>query len=145
MPPTRTTRTSQSRTRATPSAGRQPEMRGQAAALPDQEVSQHEVESQVRSQQPPPPPVMDLVQVMNNQTLLLEALANAINRPRPRAQGMNEKLNDFLRAKPPTFAVMLTPWTQMIGCMSSKGRLSRLVVRTEIRFSWPPTSSLELP
>ena len=125
MPPTRTSRTSQSWSRATPSAGRQQEVQEQAFAQQGQEVSQHEAESQVRSQQPPPPPVIDLVKEMNNQTLLLEALANAINRPRPRAQGMNEKLTDFLRAKPPLLAVLPTPWTQMIGCVSSKESLRR--------------------
>jgi hypothetical protein len=95
----------------------------QAFAQQGQEVSQHEAKSQVRSQQPPPLPVIDLMKEMNNQTLLLEALANAINRPRPRAQGMNEKLTDFLRAKPPLLAVLPTPWTQMIGCVSSEESL----------------------
>ena len=63
----------------------------------------------MRSQQPPLPPFIDLAQVLNNQTRVLEALANAINRPRPRAQGMNEKLTDFLRAKPPTFGGSVNP------------------------------------
>ena len=61
------------------------------------------------AQQPPPPPVIDLVQVMNNQTLLLEALANVITHQRPRGQGMNEKLTDFLRTKPPTFGGSINP------------------------------------
>ena len=66
MPPKRTARTSQSQAQTTASVGRQQEVRGQAAALPELEVSQHEGESQVRSQAPLPPPVIDLVQVMNN-------------------------------------------------------------------------------
>ena len=53
----------------------------------------------MRSQQPPPSPAIDLEQVMNNQTFLLEALANAITRPRSRGQGMNDKLTDFLWTK----------------------------------------------
>ncbi|MCQ8063994.1 retrotransposon gag domain-containing protein, partial [Salmonella enterica] len=46
---------------------------------------------------------------MNNQTLLLEALANAVTRQRPRGQNMNEKLTDFLRTKPPTFGGSVNP------------------------------------
>ena len=86
-------------------------MQGQVPALWDQEVNQHEggAESQVRSQPPPPPLVIDLAQVINNQTLVLEALANAINRSRPYGQGMNEKLTDFLRTKPPTFGGSANP------------------------------------
>jgi hypothetical protein len=44
-----------------------------------------------------------------NQTLLLEAIANAINRPRPHVLGMNEKLIEFLRTKPPTFGGSVNP------------------------------------
>jgi len=47
--------------------------------------------------------------VLNNQTRVLEALPNAINRPRPRGQGMNEKPTDFLRTKPPTFGGSSNP------------------------------------
>jgi hypothetical protein len=57
----------------------------------EQEVNQGEGGGENRVQ-PPPPPTVDLTQVMANQTLLLEAIANAINRPRPRVLGMNEKL-----------------------------------------------------
>jgi hypothetical protein len=46
--------------------------------------------------QPLPTPAVDLAQVLTNQTLLLEAIANAINHPRPRLLGMNEKLIEFL-------------------------------------------------
>jgi hypothetical protein len=41
---------------------------------------------------PPPPPPVELAQVLANQTLLMEAIFNAVNRPRPRVLGMNEKL-----------------------------------------------------
>src|SRR5688572_24314843 len=113
MPPKRATRTSPSQAHATPSAERQPERQElPPAVLPEeQEVSQPEGrgESQVGTQQPPPPPVIDLVQVMNNQTLLLEALANAVTRQRSRGQNMNEKLTDFLRTKPPTFGGSVNP------------------------------------
>ena len=57
-----------------------------------------------RSALPPPPPVGDLAQAINNQTLILEALANALINKRPRKQTMNDKLIVFLRTKPPTFA-----------------------------------------
>jgi len=58
---------------------------------------------------PPPPPVGDLAQAINNQTLILEALANAIINKRPREQTMNDKLTAFLRTKPPTFAGSSNP------------------------------------
>jgi hypothetical protein len=58
---------------------------------------------------PPPPPVGDLAQAINNQTLILEALANAIVNKRPREQTMNDKVTAFLRAKPPTFAGSSNP------------------------------------
>jgi hypothetical protein len=58
---------------------------------------------------PPPPPVVDLAHAINNQTLILEALANAIINKRPREQTMNDKLTAFLRAKPPTFARSSNP------------------------------------
>jgi hypothetical protein len=51
---------------------------------------------------PPPPPPIELAQVLANQTLLMEAIFNVVNRPRPRVLGMNEKLIEFLRMKPPT-------------------------------------------
>jgi hypothetical protein len=71
----------------------------------EQEVSRHEGEGDTHAgeQPPPPPPLPDLVQVMHNQALLLESLNNAINRPMPRTQSMNEKLTKFLQTKPPTF------------------------------------------
>ena len=53
---------------------------------------------------PPIPPVGDQAQAINNQTLILEALANALVNKRPREQIMNDKLTAFLRTKPPTFA-----------------------------------------
>jgi hypothetical protein len=74
----------------------------------EQEVNQHEERGET-SAPPPPPPVVDLVQVMHNQTLLMEALNNAINRPRPRVQSLNEKLTEFLRNKPPTFGGSINP------------------------------------
>jgi hypothetical protein len=72
-----------------------------------QEVNQHEESGETSA--PPPPPVVDLVQVMHNQTLLMEALNNAVNRPRPRVQSLNEKLTEFLRNKPPTFGGSINP------------------------------------
>ena len=57
----------------------------------------------------PPPHVGDLAQAINNQTLILEVLANAIVNKRPREQTMNDKLTAFLRTKPPTFAGSSNP------------------------------------
>jgi hypothetical protein len=84
--------------------GSQADQRGH---LNDQEVNQGEDgENQVL---PPPPPPIDLVQVLANQTLLMEAIFNAVNHPRPRFLGMNEKLIEFLRTKPPTFGGSVNP------------------------------------
>jgi hypothetical protein len=76
--------------------------------LNDQEVNQGE-DGGENHVQPPPPPVVDLAQVLANQTLLLEAIDNAINRPRPRVLGMNEKLIEFFWTKTPTFGGFVNP------------------------------------
>jgi hypothetical protein len=39
----------------------------------------------------------------------MEAIFNAVNRPRPRVLGMNEKLIEFLRTKLPTFGGLVNP------------------------------------
>ena len=96
-------RASHSRNSAAPGAGLQNE-HGQVL-LREQEVNQDEGEVPL----PPPPPVGDLAQAINNQTLILEALANAIINKRPREQTMNDKLTAFLRTKPPTFAGSSNP------------------------------------
>ena len=67
-------------------------------------MNQNEGGNQEEVPLPPPPPVGDLVQAINNQTLILEALANALVHRQPREQTMNDKLTAFLRTKPPTFA-----------------------------------------
>jgi hypothetical protein len=76
--------------------------------LNDQEVNQGE-DGGENVVLPPPPPPVELAQVLANQTLLLEAIFNAVNRPRPRVLGMNEKLIEFLRTKPPTFGGSVNP------------------------------------
>jgi hypothetical protein len=50
--------------------------------LNDQEVNQGE-DGGENVVLPPPPPPVDLAQVLANQTLLMEAIFNAVNRPRP--------------------------------------------------------------
>ena len=92
-------RASHSRNSAAPSAGG-PQNGHEQDPLREQEVNQDEGEVPL----PPPPPVGDLAQAINNQTLILEALANAITNKRPREQTMNDKLTAFLRTKPSTFA-----------------------------------------
>jgi hypothetical protein len=53
----------------------------------------------------PPPPAIDLAQVMATQTRLLETLAQGMNRPRNnRGAGVQDKMIEFIRLKPPTFA-----------------------------------------
>ena len=58
---------------------------------------------------PPSPPLGDLAQIIDNQTLILETLANALVNKQPREQTMNDKLTAFLRTKPPTFAGSSNP------------------------------------
>jgi hypothetical protein len=81
---------------------------GRRERLNDQEVNQGE-DGEENIVLPPPPPPVDLMHVLANQTLLMEAIANAINRPRPHVLGMNEKLIDFLQTKPPTFGGFVNP------------------------------------
>jgi hypothetical protein len=50
--------------------------------LNDQEVNQGE-DGGENAVLPPPPPPVDLAQVLANQTLLMEAIFNVVNRPRP--------------------------------------------------------------
>jgi hypothetical protein len=76
--------------------------------LNDQEVNQGE-DGGENVVLPPPPPPVDLAQVLSNQTLLMEAIFNAVNSPRSRVLGMNEKLIEFLRTKPPTFGGSVNP------------------------------------
>ena len=101
-------RASHSRNSAAPGAGGPQNGHGQDL-LREQEVNQNEGGNQEEVPLPPPPPVGDLAQAINNQTLILEALANAIINKRPREQTMNDKLTAFLRAKPPTFAGSSNP------------------------------------
>jgi hypothetical protein len=98
----------------------------------------------VGARQAPPPPAIDLMQVLNNQNLLLEALTNVITNPRPREQSTNDKLTAFLRTMPPTFAGSNNPWMQMTGCVLSRENLSHLSMETMTRSVWLLTSSLEL-
>ena len=66
-------------------------------------------ENQVEGPLPPPPPLGDLAQIIHNQTLILETLANALINKQPREQTMNDKLTAILRTKPPTFAGSSNP------------------------------------
>jgi len=93
------TRVSRNRTPAAADAGVQPN--GQNPPQEEHEVSQNRGENQEVPL--PPPPLGDLAQLIHNQTLILEALANALVNKRPREQTMNDKLTAFLRTKLPTF------------------------------------------
>ena len=81
---------------------------GQNPPQDEQEVSQNRGENQ-EVPLPPPPPLGDLAQIIHNQTLILETLANALLNKQPRGQTMNDKLTAFLRTKPPTFAGSSNP------------------------------------
>jgi hypothetical protein len=76
--------------------------------LNDQEVNQGE-DGGENIVLPLPPPPIELAQLLANQTVLMEAIFNTVNRPRPRVLGMNEKLIEFLRTKPPTFGGSVNP------------------------------------
>jgi hypothetical protein len=105
MVPRSVTRASRGRNPA--GAGAQPAGRNPPQA--EQEVSQNRGENQEGEQLPPPPPLGDLAQIIHNQTLILETLANALVNRQPRGQNMNDKLTAFLRTKPPTFAGSCNP------------------------------------
>ena len=101
------TRASHNRTPTAAGAGGQPN--GQNPLQEEQEVSQNGGENQGEVPLPPPPPLGDLAQIIQNQTLILEALFNALVNKQPREQTMNDKLTAFLRTKPPTFARSSNP------------------------------------
>ena len=100
-------RASHNWTPAAAGTGGQPN--GQNPLQNDQGVSQNGGGNQGEASLPPPPPFVDLAQAISNQTLILEALANALINMRPREQTMNDKLTAFLRTKPPTFAGSSNP------------------------------------
>jgi hypothetical protein len=105
--PRNVARASRSRNPATAGAGAQPVE--QDLPQGEQEVCQNRGGSQEGEQLPPPPPLGDLAQIIHNQTLILETLANALINRQPRGQSMNDKLTAFLRTKPPTFAGSCNP------------------------------------
>ena len=82
---------------------------GQNPPHEEQEVSQNRGENQGEVPLPPAPPLGDLAQIIHNQTLILETLANALVNKQPRGQTMNDKLTAFLRTKTPTFAGSSNP------------------------------------
>jgi hypothetical protein len=81
MAPRSVTRASCSRNPATADAGAQ--AAGQNLSQGEQEVSQNRGENQGEEQLPPPPPLGNLTQIIQNQTLILEALANALINRQP--------------------------------------------------------------
>jgi hypothetical protein len=76
-----------SRSRNPAATGAEPQPVGQNLQG-EQEVSQNRGENQGGEQLPPPPPLGDLAQVIHNQTLILETLANALVNRQPRGQNM---------------------------------------------------------
>ena len=74
------TRASRNRTPAATDEGVQPD--GQNPPQKEEEVSQNRGENQ-EVPLPPPPPLGDLAQIIHNQTLILETLANALVNKRP--------------------------------------------------------------
>jgi hypothetical protein len=105
--PRNVARASRGRNPVATSAGAQPVE--QDLPQGEQEVSQKRGGSQEGEQLPTPPPLGDLAQIIHNQTLILETLANALINRQPRGQNMNDKLTAFLRTKPPTFAGSCNP------------------------------------
>jgi len=101
------TRASRIRNPPVADLGVQPD--GQNPPQDEQEVSQNRGENQKVPLPPPPPPLGDLAQIIHNQTLILETLANALVNRQSRGQTMNDKLTAFLRTKPPTYAGSSNP------------------------------------
>jgi hypothetical protein len=52
----------------------------------------------------PPELPLDLVQVLANQTRLIEVLTRSLENQRPNGGRQQDRMGDFLRFKPPTFA-----------------------------------------
>ena len=98
-----------SRNRIPPAADAGAMPLGQNPPLEEQEVSQGRGENQDVPLPLPPPPFIDLAQIIHNQTLTLETLANALVNKRPREQTFNDKLTAFLRTKLTTFAGSSNP------------------------------------
>ena len=105
----RGSRASYSRTPAAPGAGGPQDEHGQDPNQKEQEVDQQGKGSQREVTLQPAPPIEDLAQIIHNQTLILETVANDLVNKRPREQNMNDKLTAFLRTKPPTFAGSSNP------------------------------------
>ena len=105
----RGSRASHSRTPAAPGAGGLQDEHGQDLNQKEQEVDPQGKGSQREVTLQPAPPIEDLAQIIHNQTLILETLANTLINKRPREQTMNDKLTAFLRTKPPTFAGSSNP------------------------------------
>jgi hypothetical protein len=108
--------------------------------LIDQEVNQGE-DGGENVVLPLPPTPIELAQVLANQTVLMEAIFNAVNRPRPRVLGMNEKLIEFLRTKPPTFGGSVNPLDADDWLRAILRELEPFNYGTATRFSWQLTSS----
>jgi hypothetical protein len=97
----------------------------------------------------PPPLAIDIAQVMVTQTHLLEALAQGMNRPtNNHGAGMQDKMSEFMRLKPPTFVGSDNPmeaddWLKVIerklDTMHGNGRDRVLLAThqlTRIALSW---------
>ena len=106
MAPLSVTRASRIWNPAVAGTGVQPN--GQNPPQEEQEVSQNEGEKR-EVPLAPPPPLGDLAQIIHNQTIILETLANALVNKQPQEQTMNDKLMAFLRTKPLTFAGSSNP------------------------------------
>ena len=100
----RSSKASHSRTPAALSAGGPQNEHEQDPIQEEQEVSQNGGGNQGEVPLPLPPALWDLAQIIHNQTLILETLANALVNKWPREQTMNDKLTAFQRTKPPTFS-----------------------------------------
>jgi hypothetical protein len=81
----------------------------------------------------PPPLPLDLAQVLANQTRLIEVLTRNLENQRPNGGRPQDRMGDFLRLKPPTFAG------------SSKENWKPLVAQKISVFNWLPTNFLGWP
>jgi hypothetical protein len=88
----------------------------------------------------PPQLPLDLAQVLANQTRLIEVLTRSLENQRPNGGRPQDRMGDFLRLKPPTFAGSSNPSMQTIGCVRLKESWKPLVARKINVFNWLPTN-----
>jgi hypothetical protein len=84
----------------------------------------------------PPELPLDLAQVLANQTRLIEVLTRSLENQRPNGGRPQDRMGDFLRLKPPTFAGSSNPLDADIGYARLKESWKPLDARKISVFNW---------